>query len=64
MASSAERQRAFKAKLAEQGLRQVFGYVHEHQLSDLLLLVARLRDNPDLQVGPVRNTATGRIERL
>lgn len=64
MATAKERQAAFRARLAAEGKRPVNGIVHEHQMADVLLLMQMLRDNPDLEVGLVRNTRTGRYQKL
>lgn len=61
---NAERQRAYKARLKAQGLEQVSGWVLPHQVPEVQLLFKRLAADRDLTVGPVRNEATGRLEKL
>lgn len=46
------------------GMVQIAGWVHEHQASDVKLLLAVLAANPDLTVGPVRDERTQRLVSL
>lgn len=62
--TSAERQRAFKKRMQEQGFAQVTAWVHESQVPDLMQLLAKLKENPDLVPGPVRNTLTNKFESI
>ena len=62
--SNQQRQAAFKRRMRDVGLVQVSGWLHPHQRADLNLLFRRLQSNPNLTVGPVRNEATGRLEKL
>lgn len=55
------RQAAYKARLKDAGLEQVSAWVHPHQKADLLLLLQKLRADPSLEVGPLRNTETGKL---
>lgn len=64
MSTSAERQRSFKKRMAAGGFVQVSGWVRSHQAADIKTLLARLSADPDLTVGPVRNEASGRLEKL
>lgn len=64
MATAKERQAAFRARMKAEGKVTVTGIVHEHQMADLMQLMKLLRDNPDLEVGLVRNTKTGRYRKL
>lgn len=61
MATNAERQRKFKAKLAADGLVQVSGFVHPHQLAKLQLLIAALRSDVALECGPAVDERTRRF---
>lgn len=62
--TSAERQAVFRERMRAEGKRSVTGIVHDHQLSDLLILMRRLRDNPDLVVGNLRCRRTGKVVKL
>lgn len=64
MATTAERQKAYRDKLVASGMRQTAGFVHEHQVSGVVALMAALRANPDLEVAQVRDRKTGRIVRV
>ncbi|QCS36991.1 hypothetical protein [Tortoise microvirus 39] len=62
--SNKERQAQYRAKLESLGQTNVTGIVNYTQVGDVLILLRRLRDNPDLEVGLIRNTRTGRYEKL
>lgn len=62
--SNAEKQAAFRLKMKAEGKRSVTGIVHDHQLADLMILMQRLRDNPDLVVGNLRCRRTGKVVKL
>lgn len=59
-----EKQRRFRAKMQAEGMQQVHGWVHVHQLADVIMLIERLRKDPDLDAGPVRRASTGRLEKV
>ena len=62
--SAASRQAQFRYNMHRQGMREVTGWVREHQTADMTLLMRRLREDPDLEIGPLRNTRTGRLVKL
>lgn len=62
--TNTQRQRAYKARQKAKGLEQVSGWVLPHQVAEVQLLFKRLAADRDLNVGPVRNEATGRLEKL
>jgi hypothetical protein len=64
MASSTERQKAFREKMYADGKRQVAGFVYEHQISGVVALMATLRENPDYEVCNLRDRKSGRIVRV
>lgn len=64
MTGNADRQRAFKKRMADRGLVQVNGWVHPHQLTEVRTLLDRLGGNRDLTVGPIRHESTGRLQKL
>lgn len=59
--TNAQHQANHRAKMKAAGMKAVTGWVHPHQASGLKGLIAHLYENPDLEVGPLRNAATGRI---
>ncbi|RWO96668.1 MAG: hypothetical protein EOQ98_21860 [Mesorhizobium sp.] len=61
---SATRQRAFKKRMSDDGFVQVTGWVRSHQAADIAALMKRLKEDTDLEPGPMRNTRTGRLERV
>lgn len=61
--SNAERQRAFKNRMRENGMVQVAGWVHAHQHGDVQQLISRLASDRDLEAGPVRSQSTGKLAR-
>lgn len=46
--------------MEEKGYTQVTAWVHNQQAADVQ---TALRDNADLSIGPLRNTATGKLTR-
>lgn len=62
--TNTERQRAFRAKMKARGGAQVHGWVYRHQSPDLQALIKFLGSNPDLEVGPVRDTRTGKLVKI
>jgi hypothetical protein len=58
-ANAAKRQREFRARLEEQGLVSVTGFVPAHLAGELRDIMRILCENPDLEVGTFRNTKTG-----
>lgn len=42
---------------------QVTGWVHSHQAADATQMLRRLKEDPELSPGPLRNPATGRLVR-
>lgn len=58
------RQSAFKERMAAEGMVQVHGWVHRHQQADMIVLAHMLRANPQMEVGPVRHSLTGRLHKL
>lgn len=63
MASSAERQRAFKARMNEQGFEQVTVWVRSSQAASVRLVAKQLAENPDLEFGPLRDAVSGQLVR-
>lgn len=61
---TAARQAAFRKRLAHEGLEQISAWVHPHQVPELMSLLAWLRKYPGFEVGPVRETATGRLRKV
>ncbi|MER9265424.1 hypothetical protein NKI63_12715 [Mesorhizobium sp. M0410] len=62
--SPKERQRTFKKKMYDAGYVQVTVWVHASQAADIKTLADRLKADRDLTVGPIRNEATGRLQKL
>ncbi|WP_378941845.1 hypothetical protein [Mesorhizobium sp. ANAO-SY3R2] len=56
--------RAHNERMKAEGLVQVHGWVHPHQLNDLAVLIHKLRADPKLMVGPVRHEMTGKLHKL
>lgn len=61
--TNAERQAALKARRKSEGLVTVTGYVPKTARAEVLVLLKRLIEDPDLEIG-VRSKTTGRFERL
>lgn len=64
MATSAERQRAFRERQRAAGLTAFAALVPSRHVGALADLVRRLREDESLEIGPLRNTRTGRLEKL
>lgn len=62
--SSAERQREFRKRKQAAGLVPVSLLLPSRHLGAFLLLAERLRNDPDLEIGSVRNSRSGRLEKL
>lgn len=56
--------RAHNERMKAEGLVQVNGWVHPHQLADLTVLIHKLRASPEFIAGPVRHELTGRLHKL
>lgn len=63
MATNAERQAAFRLRMSEAGFVQANVWVMPHQLSDIREMAELLRTSTDYEVGPIRDTATGKLVR-
>lgn len=61
MATSAERQRAHRARLAELGLVPISGVAPRASVAQLQMLMDALRINPDLEIVTLRDTKTGKF---
>lgn len=55
------RQQRFRDNKAQANRVHVFGYVHRHQLAELMILIKALEADPDLQAGPAKSERTGRL---
>lgn len=64
MATTAERQRAFRKRLAAEGLKTVTVIVPEHAAWEVSCLAEALRDNPNLELVTLRDTRTGRFVKI
>lgn len=60
---SRNRQAAFRERMVKAGMVQVTGWVHSHQAADATQMLRRLKEDPELSPGPLRNPATGRLVR-
>lgn len=61
--TSAERQKAFRERMRAQGFEQVTVWVPSSQASDLSVCCKRLCEDAELELGPLRNTVTGKLVR-
>ena len=61
---SRKRQRTYSQRMRAEGFVQVTGWVHRTQAGDATQVLRRLREDPDLRPGPMRNTTTGKLSRL
>ncbi len=62
MASSAERQKAFRQRMRDKGLVPITTYVPADQAADVTEKLARLCDEGvTLELGPLRNYVTGKL---
>jgi len=62
--STADRAKAFKARMQAQGLRQVNVWVPADKMGQLQMLAELLRGDSEIEVGPARNVRTGRLVRV
>lgn len=62
--SPAQRQKAFRERKRAEGLVACTVMVHARHVSQLAELARKLAENPELEVALVRNTRTGRLEKL
>jgi hypothetical protein len=62
--SNRNRATAFRRRMADAGYVQVTGWVHRTQAADANQLLRRLKANPALQAGPLRNPETGKLVSL
>lgn len=59
--TNAERQARFRAKKLDQGFKTVSVLVPLDRFADFGVALQMLRDNPDLEIGTLRNTKTGKL---
>lgn len=59
-----QRQADFRKRMIAAGMVQVSGWVYGNQANEVVQLMRRLRGDSGLTVGPVRNEATGKLEKL
>jgi hypothetical protein len=62
--SGKERAAAFKRRMEEQGLKQANVWVPADKVAQLQILAEMLRTNDRLEIGPLRDTVTGRLVRI
>lgn len=62
--SNKTRAAAFKERMQAQGLRQVNVWVPADKAANIQILAEMLRDNEALDVGPLRDTLSGKLVRL
>lgn len=62
--ASLSKQEDYQQRMREEGLAQVHGWVHEHQLTDVVVLIHKLRASPHFIVGPIRHAFTSKLFRL
>lgn len=62
--SNALRQRRRRARLASSGITEITVTIPQVEAGTLKALAARLLDDRDLTVGPLRRISTGRLERV
>lgn len=62
--TSAERQRAFRERKLAEGLSALTVIAPKRHHAALAMLVKRLAEDPNLELGALRNTRTGRLEKL
>ena len=60
----ADRQATYRQRMEALGMVQVSGWVHRTQAPEVVGLMQNLRINADLTVGPIRNTRTGKLQKL
>lgn len=62
MATSAERQKQFRQRMKEKGLVPLTAYVPANQAGDIMAVLAQLcADGATLELGPLRDYATGKL---
>ncbi|MER8599675.1 hypothetical protein NKH09_17515 [Mesorhizobium sp. M1339] len=59
-----ERQKALRERREKLGMVQVSGWVHADQAAELRVLIAALKADPTLTVGPAKDTRTGQLRRV
>lgn len=66
MATSAERQAAFRKSMLEKGLKPITVWVPTNEAASMQILAQALCDDRDLELiaAPVRNVATGRMVKV
>jgi hypothetical protein len=62
--SNAIRQRRRRARLRAEGVTEITVTVPQVEAGSVTALAARLLDDRDLTVGPLRRISTGRLERV
>jgi len=62
--SNRQRAAAFRERQAAAGLVQVVCWVPADKAPDFTTAAARIRDNRNLRIGPLRNDETGKLEKL
>lgn len=60
----AQRQKAFRQKMADKGLVPVTGYVPAHLAGEMMAIMKQLADNPHLEPALLRDTISGRLVRV
>lgn len=64
MATNAERQRRLRAARAERGIVPVTVWVSREHQSVFVRLALMLNENSDLEIGPLRDTKSGKLVRF
>lgn len=64
MATSAERQRKYRLQMFERGFVPINLLVPIRSQSNFAEVAVRLMENPDLEIAMLRNTKTGRLEKV
>lgn len=64
MASSTERSKRFIAAREAEGLERVVLWLPSTAVADFQAAAKRIAANRDLDFGPLRNSATGKLEKL
>jgi hypothetical protein len=63
MSSNAARQAAFRKRMQENGFVQVAVWVPAAQAASVTLAAKTLCENEALELGPMRNTTTGKVHK-
>jgi hypothetical protein len=63
MTTTAQRQAEFKKRMKDGGFVQVSAWVHAHQAADVSNALKLLKEDADLEIGPLRNVVTGRLRK-